>query len=296
MKNTDIRFPTWALSLILIWPTSCSDREDDNSPGMAEKSQKGDSEPNRIANSTPEHAEEVPIEVRDQLPDALTEQFHRLRQPGPKLPVYVSIANEMWTKDLDANSMVSHPLEALMLKPTEENLIENLRNGGTISGIERKTAIGYMSLITGWLMDDENKMDIHFLFSKRASSDEVSNGDLMLALLTKESLKFSSGSGELTGSQLEEWSRLAKGKNPAVRQISAFLLPQLTSNQADIQAFALQFSDESEISVIETLVEGIQKLPLSQRDDILSDLAGHQHSAGNLEISEYINSNISSPD
>jgi len=240
-----------------------------------------------------EMKEEAVAIASNNLPEALTSHFSELRLGGPKLPIYVDISQELWTEELNSRYESPKPLSILNSELEHGALLSELRSGGTIHGIKRGTAVGYMSLVTGWLMDDENKQDIYVLFSNRMAESEISTGDVMLAIIIRETAKMGNPGVELSELQLQEWSKLARAKNSLVRQISAFTFPNLTCSLEDQSKFFLEFGNEPEFEIIKTLARNIQRMPKSQGDVLIGNLSILQQKSGNLQGSSYLQSLLS---
>lgn len=261
-----------------------------NEKNVQKKDSQSESKHDPIKKHSLETNEGASLVAKGELPAVMTSRFGELRQSVNKLPIYVEISKGMWTDELKSKYSKALPLSILNSEYEHGALINKLRAGGTIEEIERGTAVAYLSLVTGWLMDDVNKQDIYLLLTNSMGEADISTGDVMLAIIIKETAKMSSPGKELSRKQMQEWLKLAKSKNPLIRQISAYILPNLTASLEDQSNFFLEYGNESELEIVKTIATTIQRMPKSKANVLITNLANLQQKAGNLQGSLYLQS------
>lgn len=276
------------ISLALISAFSCSEKTKSNSKKPLDH-QTLSNPSNNVGENTfaNDSGKGIAAQATDQIPEVITKHFEKLRGNSPKIPIYMTAFEELWTVELNQPSDIQKPL-SIINQPSEDlQLVRKLREGGSFEGLDRPTSIGLMSLITGWLMDDENKGDFHFILDKMADRESPLVGDVAMAQLMPDAISAGTAGPALRGSQPEEWARLTKARNPVVRQIAAFVLPQLTRSVEDQQKFILEYGDESELEILETVAAGIQRLPRDTAQKTMHRLAERLMESGRIQGANY---------
>lgn len=276
-----------ALSIIAVSIVGCSERKKNAAPEPPPQK-------NQEAVISPEHEPkpEQGTSVQRGIPIAFSKQFMKLRGDGPKLPIYIQIRNEMWTPELSEPYAEEDALKIANRPIGENSVIAKIRAGGTVHGIERESVIGYTGLLMGWLLDDQNKQDIHFLLKKRAKDPQLTKGDVMLATLAPECANLACAGGKLSESQKAEWGKLANAENPIVRQLAAQFVGVLASDTQDRIEFFLNYGDEPQAEVLETIATAVKKLPPELANEVIQHLLDRQKAAGHVENSEFLKSQV----
>jgi hypothetical protein len=248
---------------------------------------------NPLLNITPGLSE---IKSGRGFPPALEDAFAKMRAGGPKIPLMLKAWETLWqgpfVDPLDNNvaTQATRLSEGILQIRSQvpETLLKHLQDGQTLNGFDRGTLAGVYGLYVGWLNEPETSGQAYILFRKRCNELPQTQGDAILSVINQDVMDILEPPSEFDEEAKAGWREIARGKNPIYRQISLSLFHRMTSDTALQVDFLSNFSEESDPTIKEEVLDQILLLPSEAKVSALKQFKQGQEASDDFIFKEKI--------